>query len=181
MEHEKRRDNMGLLFRKRLRLSNWLSLNVSKSGLGSSVGPPGAKLSVNPKRARVQLGIPGTGMGYRRDVSLPRAPDTPPVPEQRAPRHRVGLWLLAAVGLILLTLWLSGCGFPARRDQTLRDVAEARWHVDPAQVSPGRASSQTIEFFDASGRHTGYGILRGGTIERFNIDGSRAGFGRSRR
>ncbi|MBI2884185.1 MAG: DUF4236 domain-containing protein [Candidatus Methylomirabilis oxyfera] len=169
---------MGLLFRKRFRLSKWLSLNLSKSGVGLSVGPPGAKFSVNQKRARVQLGIPGTGIGYRKDVSLPREPDAPPLPEPSTSRHRVGFWLLAAVGLILLILWLSACGFPAWRDQALRDVAEGRWHVDPAQVPASGTSSQTIEFRDASGRNVGYGRVQGGTVEFFNPDSSRAGFGK---
>jgi len=172
---------MGLLFRKRLRLSKWLSLNVSKSGLGLSVGPPGAKLSVNPKRARIQLGIPGTGLGYRRDVSMPKEQDTPPLPERDAPRHRAGLWLLAAVGLVLLLVWLSACtSFPAWRDQTLRDVAEGRWHVDPEQVPASGTLSQTIEFYDASGQHLGYGVRSGGAVNFYGPDGSRLGYGKGR-
>lgn len=94
---------MGLLFRKQLRLSKWLSLNLSKSGLGLSLGPRGAKLSVNPKRARVQLGIPGTGLGYRRDVSLPQEPTASPVR-----RARPWGWLLL-IGVLLAMWWLLGC------------------------------------------------------------------------
>lgn len=168
---------MGLLFRKRLRLSKWLSLNLSKSGLGLSVGPPGAKVSVNQKRARMQLGIPGTGLGYRRDVSMPKD-QSAPLSEAAASRQSVGLWLLAA-GLILLIIWLSGCGFPAWRDQALRDVAEGRWHVDPAQVPPsGAGPSQTVEFYGPGGQHLGYGRVQGETVEFFNPDSSRSGFGR---
>jgi len=170
---------MGLLFRKRFRLSKFLSINLSKSGVGLSVGPPGAKLSVNPKRARMQLGIPGTGLGYRRDVSLPKEQATPSIPEQGASRHRVGLWLLAAVALIMLTLWLSGCGFAQWRDQTLRDVAEGRRHVDPAQVPPsGSGPSATTEFYGPGGQHLGYGVTSGGTVNVYGPDGSRLGSGR---
>ena len=167
---------MGVLFRKRLRLSKWLSLNVSKSGLGLSVGPSGAKLSVNPKRARVQIGIPGTGIGYRRDVSMPQEGGEQPVPTRR----HAGAWLIVGLlALAFLIYLLSGCGFAQWRDQNLRDVAEGRWHVDPAQVSTsGAGPSQTIEFRDASGRNVGYGRVQGGSIEFFNPDSSRSGFGK---
>lgn len=80
--------------------------------------------------------------------------------------------------IVSLSLFFSACGFPAWRDQALRDVAEGRWHVNPEQVPPGSAPSQTIEFYDASGRHLGYGMNRGGSVEFFNTDSSRAGFGR---
>ena len=145
---------MGLLFRKRLRLSKWLSLNLSKSGVGLSLGPPGAKLSVNPKRARMQVGIPGTGIGYRKDVSLPQEPTAPPV-------RRSWAWGWALLIGLLLAAWLvSGC------------VAAPGGYVGTG----GQPS--TIEFYDASGRHTGYGKIQGGSVELFNPDSSRRGFGK---
>jgi hypothetical protein len=113
---------MGWLFRKRLRLGKFVSINLSKSGVGLSVGPPGAKLSVNPKRARVQVGIPGTGVGYRKDVSLGPA-HTPPPPhadeaatpelgDQPLPARGVSVsWLLLVVlivGLLLGVLLARG-------------------------------------------------------------------------
>lgn len=168
---------MGFLFRKRLRLSKWLSLNVSKSGLGLSVGPPGAKLSLNPKRARVQVGIPGTGIGYRRDVSMPQEGGEPSTPTRR----HTHAWLIVGLllALLLVIALLSSCtSFPIWRDQALRDVAEGRWHVIPEQVQGGAEPSQTIEFYDAGGRRLGYGKVQGGTVELFNADSSRAGFGR---
>ncbi|MDE2058882.1 MAG: DUF4236 domain-containing protein [candidate division NC10 bacterium] len=167
---------MGFLFRKRLRLGKFLSLNLSKSGLGLSVGPPGAKLSVNPKRARIQVGIPGTGLGYRRDVSMPQEGGEPSIPTRRHGRAWLIMGLLVA--LMFLVYLLSGCGFAQWRDQALRDVAEGRWHVNPEQVPPGSAPSQTIEFYDAGGKHVGYGKVQGGTAEFFNTDGSRTGSGK---
>ena len=148
---------MGLLFRKRLRLSKWLSVNVSKSGLGLSVGPPGAKISVNPKRARVQLGIPGTGLGYRKDMSLPQQ-ERPTTPA----RHHAGRWILLGVLALLLAMWwLSGC------------VATPAGYVGSGGQPP-----QTIELYDAAGRRVGYGKVQGGTVELFNHDSSRAGSGK---
>jgi hypothetical protein len=111
---------MGLLFRKRLRLSKWLSLNLSKSGLGLSVGPPGAKLSVNQKRARVQLGIPGTGIGYRKDMSLPQEPTA-----SRAWRSGAWGWLML-IGALLAAWWLFGCAAPTGYVGTAK-FSTVRW------------------------------------------------------
>lgn len=80
-----------------------------------------------------------------------------------------------------LAVAVTACGFPAWRDQALRDVAEGRWHVNPEQIPPGGASSQTIEFYDSSGRHLGYGKVQGGAVDFFNLDSSRAGFGKGGR
>ena len=151
---------MGFLIRRHLRLSKWLSLNLSKSGVGLSLGRPGAKLSVNPKRARVQLGIPGTGIGYRRDVSLSQQQE----PTSPTRRHS-GVWVL--VGLVLLGLLVvflfSGCAAQTWPDQSVRSVS---------------TPPQTIELFNADGRHVGYGKVQGGTVDLFNADSSRAGHGR---
>lgn len=84
------------------------------------------------------------------------------------------------LALMILFCWLSGCGFPAWRDQVLRDVAEGRWRVDPARVPSGDASSQIVELYDVGVRYVGYGKVQGGSVEIFNPDGSRTGFGRGR-
>ena len=85
-----------------------------------------------------------------------------------------GLGILAT-GCLLVSACTS---FPAWRDKTLGDVAEGRWHVNPAQVSAGSTSSQTVEFYDAGGKHLGYGKTQGGSMEFFNVNSSRAGFGK---
>jgi plasmid stability protein len=60
--------------------------------------------------------------------------------------------------ILALGLMLSACGFPTWRDQTLRDVAEGRSHLDVSQIPPsGSGPSQTIEFQDNAGRTVGYG------------------------
>jgi len=74
----------------------------------------------------------------------------------------------------------AACTFPAWRDQVMRDLVEGRWHAIPDQVPPGSGpvGSQTIEFYDRAGQHTGYAVIRGGSIEFYNRDGGRAGCGR---
>jgi hypothetical protein len=83
------------------------------------------------------------------------------------------------VSVVLTTLLLTSCGFPAWRDQLMRDVVEGRWHANPDQIPAGSGGpSQTVEFYDASGRHVGYRVIRGGSAEFFNAGGSRVGYGR---
>lgn len=66
------------------------------------------------------------------------------------------------IGLLLALWWLSGCA-------TVPQSGQAVGTYQP---------SQTIELYDAAGRHTGYGKVQGGSIELFNPDSSRAGSGK---
>ena len=53
-------------FRKRMKLTSGLGLNVSKKGMGLSAGPKGLKLSASASgRITGSAGIPGTGISYR--------------------------------------------------------------------------------------------------------------------
>ena len=56
---------MGFRARKSIRIAKGVNLNVSKSGLGLSVGTKGARYSVHSSgRRTTSVGIPGTGVGY---------------------------------------------------------------------------------------------------------------------
>lgn len=88
---------------------------------------------------------------------------------------------LTAVCLLLGALSLSACGFPAWRDQLMRDVVEGRWHAIPSQIPAGGQGSQTVEFYDAGGRRVRYGVISGGAVNVYGPDGSRAGYGRAGR
>lgn len=62
---------MGLTFRKSIRIMKGVNLNLSKSGVGLSVGTRGARFSINSKgEGNASVGIPGTGVYYRKRVSL---------------------------------------------------------------------------------------------------------------
>lgn len=55
---------MGFRFSKRIKIMKGLNLNVSRGGLGLSVGVPGARVSFGPRGTRSTIGIPGTGISY---------------------------------------------------------------------------------------------------------------------
>ena len=80
--------------------------------------------------------------------------------------------------LVIALLSLSGCSFASWRDQTYQDLMAGRLRTDYSQIGPGGSDSQTIEFYDRGGRHTGYGVIHGGSIDVYGRDGSRKGFAR---
>ena len=61
---------MGLRFRKTFRLFPGVKVNLSKSGVSTSIGTPGATLNVGGTRGfRVTVGIPGTGISYSERIA----------------------------------------------------------------------------------------------------------------
>ena len=58
-------ENMGLRFRKSIKLGNSAKLNINKKSVGLSVGGKGARYTVNSSGRRTKsVGIPGTGLSY---------------------------------------------------------------------------------------------------------------------
>jgi len=56
---------MGFSFRKRIKLAPGITVNLSRSGVSTTIGPKGAKLTVGGKRGpRATVGVPGTGVSY---------------------------------------------------------------------------------------------------------------------
>lgn len=108
---------MGIRFRKRIRLTKGVHLNLSKPGLGISAGVRGARIGTGPRGAYRSLGIPGTGLymfdrigtgtaspmtpaGAPADQPFSEKPLTPVVP--RDLRISSWMWLLPVAGVLLL-------------------------------------------------------------------------------
>lgn len=62
---------MGFRFRRSIKLLPGIRLNVSKSGVSTSIGVPGAHVSIGPKGTRTTVGIPGSGISYSERVDAP--------------------------------------------------------------------------------------------------------------
>ena len=67
---------MPLKFRKRIRLLPGIWLNVSKSGVSTSIGGKGATLNIGKRGTKSTLSIPGTGLSYTHSETLQQ-----PLPE----------------------------------------------------------------------------------------------------
>src|SRR6266568_1859115 len=83
-------------FRRSLRIAGPLRLNLSKSGLGLSLGVPGLHVGRGPRGAYLRAGIPGTGVYYRKSLNGPRPVHT------RAPKQREldSVWMQAVSALL---------------------------------------------------------------------------------
>ncbi len=60
---------MGVRFHRSIKIAKGVRLNISKTGLGVSVGPRGAKISVGPSGVYSNVGVPGTGLYARNKIS----------------------------------------------------------------------------------------------------------------
>lgn len=56
-------------FSKRVKIGKGFNLNLSKSGIGMSVGGPGMSLSYGKKGLYLNTGLPGTGVSHRQRLS----------------------------------------------------------------------------------------------------------------
>lgn len=59
---------MGLRFRKTIKIVPGVKLNISKSGISTSVGKPGATLNFSKRGTRATVGIPGSGISYSQKI-----------------------------------------------------------------------------------------------------------------
>lgn len=64
---------MGLRYRKSVKLLPGVRLNISKSGLSTSIGKPGNTINVSRRGVRSTIGIPGTGLSYSRMLTSGRS------------------------------------------------------------------------------------------------------------
>jgi TM2 domain-containing membrane protein YozV/predicted RNA-binding Zn-ribbon protein involved in translation (DUF1610 family) len=63
---------MGWRFRKSVRLGGGVRLNLSRSGIGVSVGVKGFRVGVGPRGGRITASIPGTGISYQSSFGTKR-------------------------------------------------------------------------------------------------------------
>ena len=55
---------MGFRFRRSIKIAPGVRINLSKSGLSTSIGTRGATVNIRGDRVRGTVGIPGTGLSY---------------------------------------------------------------------------------------------------------------------
>ncbi len=94
---------MGFRFRRTIRIAPGIRVNLSRSGVSTSVGVRGAHVTLGHGRVRESLGVPGTGLSYTTTQSA-------------RPPWRIGrvlFWLFAIVFMLpfvigaLAALWGS--------------------------------------------------------------------------
>ncbi len=94
----------GLRFQKRIKVAPGVRLNLSKSGVSTSLGGPGASLNIGKKGVKSTVGLPGTGLSYSSQLGKGKAQPAP-LPEQPSTgRVLAGLGVLV---LICAAIWLA--------------------------------------------------------------------------
>jgi len=97
---------MGLRFQRRIKVLPGVRINLSKSGVGFSVGGRGAHIGITARGQRyISIGVPGTGLSWREYQPKPAAPRC----DLCAPGHvhippAVAIVLLIAAAIIVLLL-----------------------------------------------------------------------------
>ena len=59
---------MGFRFQKRISILPGVRINLSKSGVSTSLGPRGADVDIGKDGVTANAGIPGTGLSYRQKI-----------------------------------------------------------------------------------------------------------------
>jgi uncharacterized protein DUF4236 len=84
---------MGFNFSKRIKIAPGVTLNLSKSGVSTSIGPRGAKLTLGSRRGtRATVGLPGTGLSYTSIL-------------KRGGAGAKGFWIVVLLALVGLLAW----------------------------------------------------------------------------
>lgn len=60
---------MGLRYRKQIKVAPGVKLNISKSGVSTSVGKRGATVNLSSKGTRATVGIPDSGISYSKQLT----------------------------------------------------------------------------------------------------------------
>ena len=92
---------MGLRFRKRIKIFSGLWLNVSKSGISTSIGGKGLTVNLKDGKSKTTAGIPGTGLSYSKTTA---GNPGEPLEGGRTPLAWLLIILIVIVALVFILL-----------------------------------------------------------------------------
>jgi hypothetical protein len=94
---------MGLRFRRRFTIGPGLRLNVSKSGISTSVGRRGLWFTLGHGKTRETVGLPGSGLSYTEQQRIEAPASTPAVSSVRTGWF---FWLvILAIAVVAFAIW----------------------------------------------------------------------------
>lgn len=130
---------MGLRFRKSIKIAPGVRMNLSKKGVGMSVGGKGARYSISATgRRTASVSIPGTGISYSRSMSGKKSGKAASTPVTVG-RHGLLWWLF-------IGWWWWPCRiicWDAPKFIILSIIALIRKKMAAAQPIPGPIPEQT--------------------------------------
>ena len=90
---------MSFRFQRRIKIMPGLRLNVSKTGFSWTVGTRGASVTARDGKLTGNVGIPGTGLSYRKRLDLPSQDQVDKDQPRPRPATSTPYWLVLAVVL----------------------------------------------------------------------------------
>jgi hypothetical protein len=101
---------VGFRFRRRIKLFPGVSINLSKSGVSTSIGGKGLTVNLKGGKVKTTASIPGTGLSYSKSETIEKKPAHQDATSQEAPSLAgfpswVWFWVLFPVFVALL-FWL---------------------------------------------------------------------------
>ena len=103
---------MGFRFRKSIKLFPGVRVNLSKSGISTSIGKPGATINLSRRGTRGTVGIPGSGISYSETKSnslhssVNTNPDNPQEPTKGMSMGALLLWGILGLFVFILVYGL---------------------------------------------------------------------------
>lgn len=100
---------MGWRFRKTVKILPGVRLNISRSGIGTTLGPNGASINLGNRGTRITVGIPGTGISHSSLMS--QSTDSgggQTVLPVNAQKSGCGTWAIVAIALIAIAKCAGG-------------------------------------------------------------------------
>jgi Protein of unknown function (DUF4236)/Bacterial SH3 domain len=100
---------VGWRFRRTVKILPGVRLNISRSGISTTLGPNGASINLGKRGTRTTVGIPGTGISHSSLMS----PSTDSGGEQtaspaNAQKSGCGTWAIVAITLVALAKCVGG-------------------------------------------------------------------------
>lgn len=99
---------MGFKFRKRIKIAPGININLSKSGISTSIGKPGATINIGKKGVKATVGVPGSGFSYNQNLSKGSSQE-----RVSSPKNTGSFFTKILVGLgmiFILSALLNGSG-----------------------------------------------------------------------
>lgn len=95
---------MGFRFQKRVRIFPGVTLNFSKSGVSTSFGGRGARVTLGHGKTRATVGLPGSGLSYTTVSGKKRGGQraSGPAPATTPIRWRRLFWIALAIFLFAM-------------------------------------------------------------------------------
>ena len=82
-------------FQKRIKIAPGICLNLSRKGVSTSLGVPGARVTYGHGQKRTTVGLPGTGISHSEVERIAPAESPPPAQENDTVNLLIGIGFIA--------------------------------------------------------------------------------------